>query len=452
MYKTEIRRFFVLVITLMLLALILPGCKGKFVNLGEQQSQSGGTQQAGGTQQPATGIPKVEIPKETPGAATGQTPGATTGQTPGATTGQTPGATTGQSPGATTGQPSTGNASPAQKPAAKSGIKLNVKPAPKVELKLKAYNGGFFKMNLPTGWVLETVGEYENFGFHAYDPQNPARKMFFYGNMRYFLKSEDAKNAWATYLAYGGYRESQVYADALVLSPATTGQFFQLFNDYTLYAAKYGIVHNFPLFENMEILESTPRNSPIASNCVDDSIVRAVFDFGGVPCEGLLAAGVADAMTAYMYNVDAGYYVVYFITGVTAPADEFPQLLATLSKSLGSFEYSQQYIQQGVQRIEDGTKLAIEIGQMLSASMDRNNQAWHDRQRPGDALSQKRSDATMGYDRLYDSETGQTYRAELGFYDEYNVNRDKYSNPNLQLVKDNDYDRYGQAVTGYIYK
>lgn len=212
-------------------------------------------------------------------------------------------------------------------------------------------------------------------------------------NMKYFLKSDAGKDAWATYLMYGGYGDAQIFADALVLAPATTEQFFYTFNDYTSYAAKYGVVHNFPIFDELEIMESTPRNSPITANCVDDSVVRTLFTQNDIPCEGLFAAGVADAMTSYMYNVDAGYYVVYFITGISAPADEFYLLQDALSESLSSFQYAESYIQQGVQRIDEGTQLALEIGKMLSQAADANNQAWHNRQRPIDALSQKRSDA-----------------------------------------------------------
>ena len=170
--------------------------------------------------------------------------------------------------------------------------------------------------------MLEPVGEYENFGFHAYDPKNPARKIFYYGNMSYFLKSAAAKEAWATYLAFGGYADAQVYADALVLSPATTEQFFYTFNDYTEYAKKYGIVHDFPTFNKLEIVDSMPRNSPVSANCVDDSVVRALFEQNGVPCEGLFGAGVANAMTAYMNNVDAGCTLFTILPG-SRPADEF---------------------------------------------------------------------------------------------------------------------------------
>jgi hypothetical protein len=144
------------------------------------------------------------------------------------------------------------------------GIKLNIQKAPEVSLDLVSYDGGHFSMDLPKGWKLDTVGEYENFGFRAYDPNSPARQIFFYGNMKYFLKSDAGKKAWETYLTYGGYGDAQVYADACVLSPATTEQFFYTFNNYTSYAMKYGVVHNFATLNDLEIVESTPRNSPIA--------------------------------------------------------------------------------------------------------------------------------------------------------------------------------------------
>lgn len=339
-----------------------------------------------------------------------------------------------------------------EKSAVSAGLKINIKPAPQIKLDLRPYKGGFFSINLPAGWKMEPVGEYESFGFRAYDPDNPARQLFFYGNMKYFLKSNAGKQAWTNYLAFGGYSSAQVYADAPVLSPATTEQFFYTFNTYTSYASKYGVVHNFPIFDELEIVESTQRNSPIAVNCIDDSIVRALFTQDNVPCEGLFAAGVADAMISYMYNVDAGYYVVYFITGISAPADEFYLIQDTLSKSLSSFQFDEDYIRQGVQRIDEGTKLALEIGKMLSQTSEANNQAWHNRQRPIDTLSQKRSDERLGYDRLYDTETGEIYRAELGFYDDYDLHRNEYTNPNLQLVPDDDYNLYEKGISWYIYK
>lgn len=61
-------------------------------------------------------------------------------------------------------------------------------------------------------------------------------------------------------------------------------------------------------------------------------------------CEGLFAASVFDLMKSYMYNVDAGYYAVYIITGISAPADEFYLLEKTLAESLSSFQFNEEYI------------------------------------------------------------------------------------------------------------
>lgn len=69
-----------------------------------------------------------------------------------------------------------------------------------------------------------------------------------------------------------------------------------------------GEYKNFYFHDELEIVESMPRNSPIAANCVDNSIVRALFTHNDTPCEGPFTAGVANAMTSYMYDVDAGYY------------------------------------------------------------------------------------------------------------------------------------------------
>lgn len=352
-------------------------------------------------------------------------------------------ALTGCNPAVENGKPGAGE---------KDGIQLNLEPAESVQLELVEYNGGFFTMKVPVNWTLETTGEYENFGFRLHDPACPAKQIFFYGNMKPFLKSEEAKRAWRSYLAGGGYAEAQLYADAPVLSPATTAQFFTIFDEFTALASRYGIAHNFPSFVNLEIVEQAPRCSPIASASLDDSILRGLFIHDQIPCEGLLAASVFELMTSYMGTVDAGYHGVYIVTGISAPADEFYLLEETLAESLASFQFDEDYVHQGVARKEWETKAALEVGKTLSEAAASYNQAWHERQRVYDALSQKRSDTTLGYDRLYDAETKTIYRAELGFYDEYEIDREKFANPNLYPVPDDNYDLYEKAISGYIYK
>lgn len=59
-------------------------------------------------------------------------------------------------------------------------------------------------------------------------------------------------------------------------------------------------------------------------------------------------------------------------------------------------------------------------------------------------------DATLGYDRLYDTTTGEIYRAELGFYDNYNLNRDSFSNPNLRKIDSSSESYYLSGLDYYI--
>lgn len=329
---------------------------------------------------------------------------------------------------------------------------LKIKANESVKLTLENYNGNFFTVKKPKGWVIETTGNYETFGFRMYDKENPARQVFYYGSMSPILKSTQAKNFWRQYVNTGGFGQAKLYADAPVLSPATSKQFFSLFNEFGSFARNYGINHNFPSLEEFQALESVKRNSPMASVALDDSIVRGLFKQNGVPCEGLFGATVVDAMQYPVNNLDAGYYTMYVVIGVSAPTDEFSTLQSALTEAIGSFKFSESYINQGVQQNQWETNAALQVGKTLSEAHDSYNKAWQNRQSSSDASAQKFGDSILGYDRLYDTETGETYRAQYGFWENYNNNREEYANKNLEMVPSNGYDLLNKPVYGYITK
>ena len=57
-------------------------------------------------------------------------------------------------------------------------------------------------------------------------------------------------------------------------------------------------------------------------------------------------------------------------------------------------------------------------------------------------MSQKQSDATLGYERVYDTETGEIYKAYNGFTDDYDGERYKSITDNM----------YTKKTSGYIEK
>lgn len=319
-------------------------------------------------------------------------------------------------------------------------------------LNLSTYDGGFFTIDLPQGWVIETVGEYEGFGFKAYDPVKPERQIFYYGKVEPLLKTAEAKQ-WYTDVANMVGGSYYLFADAPFINPETVDSFVYKFNDFAYFANQYGVYHDFPVFNNIEVLEKMPLNSSFSGVAIDDSIVRMIYDNeNSKKCQSLVAGSVIDIGTYYVENgIDTWPIWIYNFMGVTAAEDEFPGLEAELTKSLSSFKFTQEYIDAGVRQNQEETEAFLRINAEMQAAYDSYNSAWSSRQTTYDVLSQKNSDANLGYDRLYDSSTGETYRAELGFYDSYDTNREEYSNPNLYIVEDGDYDNYLKNVSGYIY-
>ena len=323
-----------------------------------------------------------------------------------------------------------------------------------IKLQTTFYDGGFFSLQLPTGWIIETTGEYTLFGFHAYDPKNPERQIFFYCKHHPLLKSMEAKNylEMEANMVGGSYRQS---ADTPVLLEPTTEYFFYIYNDYNSFLNKYGLNHQLPVMNDISILEKYPNSTPTAFNTLDNSIVRASFySANGVECEGLMAGQVVDygTDTYSVPGVDMGTYAVYNCNGVIAPAGEFKELREQLMACLASFTFTEDYVRQAQQHVAEETSAILAMSRQMQAAYDSYNAAWSARQTSYDIISQKNSDATLGYDRLYDPDTGEIYRADLGFYDDYDINRDQFSNPNLQIIDGSTENYYLDGVDYYIGK
>ena len=85
--------------------------------------------------------------------------------------------------------------------------------------------------------------------------------------------------------------------------------------------------------------------------------------------------------------------------------------------------------------IQANAKVYDEISDMIMDS-------WEKRSNSYDIISQKQSDATLGYERVYDTQTGDIYKADSGFID-------NDWNGRYESVTD---DMYNQPISGYIEK
>ena len=65
------------------------------------------------------------------------------------------------------------------------------------------------------------------------------------------------------------------------------------------------------------------------------------------------------------------------------------------------------------------------LSQSASEMSDSIMSSWENRNRSQDIMSQKQSDATLGYERIVDTETGNIYKIDNGFTDWYDGSRYK---------------------------
>ena len=322
------------------------------------------------------------------------------------------------------------------------------------------YSDGRFSMKLPTDWRIMTQSEYMNFCFKAWDPANPNRTIFMFMKLEPFLKSWAAKAAYKKVDdSLGGNSIYALSAYAPVMESCTLKGLLDALPQVRDYCERYydvGWTINpsvIPMMDNVEIVEKKPSSLPAPAACKENVIARVTFDdYLGQPCEGLVTAQPLDTMSYDFYGVDGWPYTVYLFMGVTCPIGEMQELEGTLTDCLGSFAFEPSYVKQAINLSNQETQALLQQAREMQAAHDAMVDAWFAREKSHDITIQKRSDAILGYDRLYDSETGEVYLADVGFYDSYDLHRGEYSNSNLQLVDKGSEQYYLQAADYYITK
>ena len=326
-------------------------------------------------------------------------------------------------------------------------------------LKTVTVSNDVFSMEVPENWILMTHKQFSDFGIYLYDPEVPERKIFFYCKMEFFNKTQAEKNYYSNLASLSGITSLAndpygylLSASVPVLDPPTTARFYQVFPDFVslLYQVQ-GYTYIYPDLNGVQVLEQYASTAPTTPACLDNTILRISFTAdSGTACEGLVGGEVADKISFYQDGIDLGIYCVYDMMGITAPEGEFAELEEVLLRCLTSFTFTSDYVRQTQQNTANETDAILAAARSMQAAYDSYNAAWRARQTSYDIIFQKNSDATLGYDRLYDPDTGEVYRADVGFYDYYDTHRSDYSNSNLQILDNSTQQYYLQPVDYYI--
>ena len=319
-------------------------------------------------------------------------------------------------------------------------VKIAKSEAKKVEY--EDYDNGLISLKIPKGWKVEVAPlDYIHYSFKLYNPKDENYRLIFGMKLEGFNKSEASRN-WQK-----KYYPSVAFAKTPVIDPQTTEAFYKVWNETADYLNTNDVKYEYlPKMNDFSVIEK------LGTNPIGGDILRATYkDNNSKLVQGLFTASVKDigsyyvnsnVMNLFSDKIDVWPLIVYNIILMTAPDEEFNNWQDVLDNCLSSLEFSSKFVSEFnkeeaniLTTIQANQKVYNEISDMIMDSWEKRNNSY-------DIISQKQSDATLGYERVYDTDTGEIYKAYNGFTDDYKG--DKY-----KPITD---DMYTSAIDGYIEK
>ncbi len=293
---------------------------------------------------------------------------------------------------------------------------VRVKPSEVSQVSYAKYRdpSGYFSVDIPRGWRVRTGlkpnGQFDliSYAITVFDPKHPERELYFCLNSAIGLKSQAARDWYRR-----SYGANNMFAQMPVLPELSTAGYF----------AAMGPLFGYRQFTVLERVARTPFGG--------DLIVAECTAANGKRLQGLYHAvvqGMTYMVQANPFNfragqIDVGVITEFTIISETTAKEDFVDWQPVLDHCLSTINFSDSFHRQRQQAWAQvmGTARYIrqtgdQISDMIMDTYNRRNASY-------DILSQKRSDATLGYERVQDTETGEYLRAENGFSDWYDGRR-----------------------------
>lgn len=308
---------------------------------------------------------------------------------------------------------------------------VKITPTAAKSVQTEKYETADFSITIPKGWQVKTGGANMSFSVAAYDPDEPRNSILYRLKLEPLLHTQEGKEDWQKTYNRGNTLVKD-FADAPVLeNPTTEGLFKVLLPDFT-------------------VTDRCPASSAYGTIALGDEILRATYTDSGGPVEGLFTASIVDFGSIQGWDfennfkeIDIGYYMAYNVAIVTAAKDSFLDWSELLLKCINTLQFSDSFVAATIKASDDQVKQSQQISQNFNETMDGIMSSWENRNKSYDIMSQKQSDATLGYERVYDTETNEVYKATNGFTDVYDGKRYK------PVTDDN---MYAEPISGYIEK
>lgn len=319
-----------------------------------------------------------------------------------------------------------------------------VKVVKNEEIVLEEYKNNEFSMKKPKGWVVETAGSGMFYSIKVYDPNEKRNQIFLLLKAQPLLKSDKASALYKNYYKLTGNNPSwKLFSEAIVLNKPTVLEFYKSFNKYSEFAKSIEPTYsnfNFPVLNDINVIEEYPGNGQFKNIALDDKIIRISYNNEeSKSAEGMFKAAVVNFGNTMQGGTDIGYYMVYDIAFISSVKDEFTNYQSILADSFKTIEFNDEYVKKTIDDGNAQTKASLELNASIQRSFESYMSAWESRSKTYDIMSQKQSDQILGYERVYDTDTNEIYKAYNGFTDDYKGNKYKSVTDDMYLNKTNGY-------------
>ena len=272
---------------------------------------------------------------------------------------------------------------------------------------MELYETPDFSIQIPKGWTVTSGGTGMYHSIRIQDPAEPLNQMFVLLKADILLHSQEGKDAWTYYSGVTGMPDMQIFAQAPVLSSPSTENFYQIFPQYADFAAQYG-----PGYAGYT--ERFPSTGSLSAYALGDELLRATFTEDGREGEGMFAASVVDFGSVpiaagppvgyQLPQADGGYYMAYNIMAVTAAKDTFVEWEGILTESLGTLEYSENFVNATIQAGQEVVQQAMDFSRNANEVLNGIMSSWKERDTSVEIIPYVRRYVLLGIYDVLDGE------------------------------------------------
>lgn len=299
-----------------------------------------------------------------------------------------------------------------------TGKKYNIRKSEAASVTYVKYDNSLFTAEIPKGWVVNVLetSDYIHYTFQIYNPDNPSVRLFFNMKTEGYFSSVKDRNY------YNSIYPNSYFSDMPAVEPNTTEAFYKVFSQ-TMQANN---TNNFKFM----LINNLKQVASLGKDALGAETIRATFtDGNGKKMEGVFYCAIMPVWLYYITLLNV-YQSVY----MTAPEGELTNWIGVLDHILGSIQFTQTFVKNYNDEEAFQGRASAQIASICSQMNDIVMSGWNNQQASYDRISQKQSDATLGYERIYDTETKEIYEAPLDFFDYYSGDRYKTVTDDMYLL------------------